>query len=162
MAAQVYIKDLDEKATNIFKLMNPKRIPSNHFKYKFEPFFELFKTNYPEDYQRLEDKYREEVKEFKNNRKGNKKPKPISTKDRLFRIYNRYLYLNYLSRQYKKKMKRLDDRYNGLIQRANRVGYSIKRNRKKYTLYDLDTKETMYRDLSYKEVESILKKGKKG
>ena len=28
--------------------------------------------------------------------------------------------------------------------------------------YDLDTKETMYRDLSYKEVESILKKGKKG
>lgn len=146
---QVYINDLENKLTQLFTQMKSE---NNH--YRFTLFLELFEKNYPEDYQRMKSHYAEACQEFKKNRKGNKKPKPVSVIDQLRRFYDRYIYEHYM----KPKNERREKHEQTVFDRAKRLGFKIIKVNGKFQISDLKTRELIREGLNMQQVNEFLKR----
>lgn len=118
-----------------------------------EIFVEQFKIDYKNDYEGLVEEFDLTQREFRKNRRGNPKKKPIRPEITLMNIYNHYFFKNYVKPEAEKR--KADSKAMHILKTdAGKLGYKIKG---KYKLVDSSTGHVVLNATTEEAVKRFIK-----
>lgn len=144
---RVYIENLRKKVTMLFDELKAEN------KLNERAFIEAFPKKYPKDYELLEYEWKFKVHEFKKNRRGQPKSRPIKPEKILSNMYRNY-YFKLIKHPAIKKRKAQD--LSNLRVLAGKHGIKIRDDGKgRYNIINKETKEIEHEHITYAEVKEI-------
>lgn len=111
-----------------------RRLEDEH-KLSRKNFVEQFKIDYKDDYEGLVEEFDLTQREFRKNRRGNPKKRPVRPEIALMNIYHHYFFKNY-ARANAEKRNADSKNMQTLRSDAGRLGYKILKHKGKYKLVD--------------------------